>query len=51
MELLQQILVLITFLIALGYLITRFVGKPAFLGGKKKATGSCGVASDCKCGD
>lgn len=51
MEILQQILVLLTFLIALGYLLTRFFGKPAFLGGKKKAAGACGVAGDCKCGD
>jgi len=47
MEILQEILVLITFLTALGYIITKFVWKPAFLGGKKKA-GSCGV-SDCGC--
>ncbi|SDS41899.1 hypothetical protein [Gramella sp. MAR_2010_147] len=49
MELLQEILVFITFLTAVGYIITKFVWKPAFLGGKKKA-GSCGV-SECGCGD
>lgn len=49
MELLQEILVFVTFLFATGYLITKFVWKPAFLGGKKKS-GSCGV-SDCGCGD
>ncbi len=47
METLQEILVLITFLIAGGYLFTKFVWKPAFLGGKKKS-GSCGT-SDCGC--
>lgn len=47
MELLQEILVFITFLFATGYLVTKFVWKPSFLGGKKK-TGSCGV-SDCGC--
>ncbi len=49
MELLQEILVFITFMIASGYLFTKFIWKPSFLGGKKK-TGSCGV-SDCGCGD
>ena len=49
MELLQEILVLITFLIATGYLITKFVWKPAFLSGKKKDT-ACGV-SGCGCDD
>lgn len=51
MELLQEILVFITFLVASGYLFTKFVWKPSFLGGKKKDTGACGVVSDCKCGD
>ncbi len=49
MELIQEILVLITFLFALGYIITKFIWKPSFLSGKKKA-GSCGV-SDCGCSD
>ncbi len=49
MELLQEILVFITFFIASGYLFTKFVWKPAFLGGKNKSN-SCGV-SDCGCGD
>ena len=49
MELLQEILVFITFIIASGYMFTKFIYKPAFLGGKKKS-GSCGV-SDCGCGD
>ncbi|AVR44925.1 hypothetical protein C7S20_06380 [Christiangramia fulva] len=44
---LQEILVFIIFLIAAGYLVTKFIWKPAFLGGKKKS-GSCGV-SDCGC--
>lgn len=49
MELFQEILVFVTFFIASGYLFTKFVWKPAFLGGKKK-NHSCGV-SDCGCGD
>lgn len=49
MEILQEILVLITFLIALGYIITKFLWKPAFLSGKKKEA-ACGV-SNCGCGD
>ncbi|MDX1542589.1 MAG: hypothetical protein R3214_01485 [Christiangramia sp.] len=49
MEILQEILVFITFLIASGYLVTKFIWKPSILGGKKN-TGSCGV-SDCGCGD
>lgn len=47
MEILQEILVFITFLIASGYLFTKFIWKPAFLGGKKKSK-SCGP-SDCGC--
>lgn len=50
MELLQEILVFITFLLAFGYLITKFVWKPAFLSGGKKNKPACGV-SDCGCGD
>lgn len=48
METLQEILVVLIFLFALGYLITKFVWKPAFLGGGKKS-GSCG-SDNCKCG-
>lgn len=47
MEIIQEILVLITFLIAVGYLMTKFIWKPAFLS-KKKATKACGV-SGCGC--
>tara|TARA_E500000331_G_C16885553_1_gene552361 strand:- start:85 stop:243 length:159 start_codon:yes stop_codon:yes gene_type:complete len=52
MEILQEILVLITFLIALGYVVTRFIWKPSFAGGSKKkdSTSACGV-SGCGCSD
>lgn len=46
MELLQEILVFITFLISVGYIITKFIWKPAFLKTKKEK--SCGV-SGCGC--
>ena len=49
MELIQEILVFITFLFAVGYIITKFIWKPSFIGGKKKAA-SCGV-SGCGCSD
>lgn len=44
----QEILVFITFSIALGYILTKFVWKPAFLKKKKKEK-ACGV-SGCGCG-
>ena len=47
MEIFQTILVLIAFTIAVGFLVTKFVWKPAFLGGKKKSEKGCG--SDCGC--
>lgn len=48
MELLQEILVFITFSIAVGYLFTKFIWKPAFLVKSTKKTKSCG-ATDCGC--
>tara|TARA_R110002020_G_scaffold233171_2_gene444923 strand:+ start:532 stop:684 length:153 start_codon:yes stop_codon:yes gene_type:complete len=49
MELLQNILVLITFLVALGYLVTKFIWKPSFLGGgSSKDKSACGK-DDCGC--
>lgn len=48
MELIQEILVFITFLIAVGYIITKFIWKPAFLKSKKESAKSCGV-SGCGC--
>lgn len=42
MELVQEILVFITFFIAVGYMFTKFVYKPKFVFGKKKSSGSCG---------
>ena len=47
MELLQEILVFVTFLFASGYLFTKFVWKPAFLSGNKKSK-ACGE-DDCGC--
>ncbi|WGK65715.1 hypothetical protein [Croceiramulus getboli] len=47
MEILQTILTLITFLLAVGYLVTKFIWKPAFLKGKKSGKG-CGE-DDCGC--
>ncbi|UZH56544.1 hypothetical protein JRG66_06730 [Salinimicrobium tongyeongense] len=44
MELLQEILVFITFTIAVGYMFTKFVYKPKFLyGGRKKTDKACGT--------
>ena len=48
MDVLQNILVFITFLISVGYVITKFVWKPAFLKTKKEAEKACGV-SGCGC--
>lgn len=47
MELLQEILVMISFVVSAGYILTRFTGKPAFMKTAKKK--ACGV-SDCGCG-
>lgn len=44
----QEILVLITFLIAVGFIITKFIWKPKFLKAKKKSDKACGQ-SDCGC--
>ena len=49
MEILQNILVFITFLVAVGYMISKFVWKPSFVIGKKK-NAKCGV-SGCGCSD
>jgi len=48
MDVLQNILVLITFLISVVYVITKFVWKPAFLKSKKEKDKACGV-SGCGC--
>ena len=48
MDILQNILVFITFLVAVGYVITKFVWKPAFLKGKKESDKACGN-SGCGC--
>ncbi len=48
MDVLQNILVFITFLISVGYVITKFVWKPAFLKSKKESEKACGV-SGCGC--
>ncbi|MAW96134.1 MULTISPECIES: FeoB-associated Cys-rich membrane protein [unclassified Leeuwenhoekiella] len=44
---LQNIVVLLIFLIAVGYLITKFIWKPSFLGGKSNGK-SCG-SDNCGC--
>jgi uncharacterized membrane protein YwzB len=49
MQLLQEILVFIIFAIAVGYMITKFIWKPALLKARKKSDKNCGV-SDCGCG-
>lgn len=49
MEIIQNILVFLTFLVALGYIITKFIWKPSFAFGSKKET-KCGV-SGCGCSD
>lgn len=44
MEIVQEILVFITFFLALGYMFTKFIYKPKFLyGTDQKNTKSCGV--------
>ena len=43
MEILQNILVFLTFLVALGYIISKFIWKPSFVTGKKKDA-KCGVS-------
>lgn len=47
MELIQHILVFLTFLIAAGYLFTKFIWKPSFMK-KSKKDKACGM-SDCNC--
>ena len=41
MELIQEILVFITFSIAVGYMFTKFVYKPSFLFGNKRKDSGC----------
>lgn len=48
MDVLQNILVLITFIIAVGYVVTKFIWKPAFLQNKKGSDKACGSAN-CGC--
>lgn len=43
----QEILTISVFVIAVGYLITKFIWKPSFMR-KKKKSNSCGT-SDCGC--
>ena len=44
MESLQEILVFITFLIAVGYMFTKFIYKPKFIFGKKEESDkACGT--------
>ncbi|TVZ52868.1 FeoB-associated Cys-rich membrane protein [Dokdonia sp. Hel_I_53] len=46
MELLQNILVILIFIMALGYIVTKFIWTPSFL--KKKNETGCG-SSGCGC--
>ncbi|WP_416445432.1 hypothetical protein ACH3O9_06400 [Leeuwenhoekiella sp. A16] len=48
MEWIQNALVLLIFLAAAGYLVTKFIWKPAFLGGNSSKKGGCGK-DDCGC--
>ncbi len=48
MDVLQNILVFITFLVAVGYVITKFIWKPAFLKVKKGTDKACG-STNCGC--
>ena len=48
MDVLQEILVFFTFAVALGYIFTKFIWKPAFLKSKKKSDKACGISS-CGC--
>lgn len=41
MQLVQEILVFITFFIAVGYMFTKFIYKPVFIFGKKEKKSSC----------
>ncbi len=41
MHVVQEILVFITFFIAVGYMFTKFIYKPAFIFGSKKNKSSC----------
>lgn len=41
MEIIQEILVFITFFLAVGYMITKFIYKPSFIFGKKDKKGGC----------
>ena len=47
MALIQEILVIITFILALLYLVTKFIWKPTFLH-KTKPKAACGT-TDCGC--
>ncbi|SDR80986.1 hypothetical protein SAMN04487764_0732 [Gillisia sp. Hel1_33_143] len=45
----QEILVFIIFIIAAGYIVTKFIWKPAFMKSQSKSSDkSCG-SSDCGC--
>lgn len=47
MELIQEILVFITFALAVGYMFTKFIYKPKFIFGSKKKNGK---ACETSCG-
>lgn len=49
MELLQEILVFITFALAVGYMFTKFVWKPKFVFGRKTSDKACGTSGCDSC--
>lgn len=48
MDLIQEIIVLVIFSLAVGYILTKFIWKPTFLKRGKNSRKNCG-GSDCGC--
>ncbi len=48
MEIFQEILVFVVFAIAVSYMVTKFIWKPAFLKAGKRGSKGCGD-TDCGC--
>lgn len=49
MEIIQEILVFITFALAVGYMVTKFVWKPKFVFNKKNTGKACGESGCGSC--